>query len=82
MKFFQVLTVAAGLLGAVAVAQAQSASPPKLKNVVLVHRAWADGSSWAEVIPKLQALAEQDGPTVLVAHSRGRNGHQRSRHRS
>jgi pimeloyl-ACP methyl ester carboxylesterase len=25
-----------------------------VKNVVLVHGAWADGSSWAKVIPKLQ----------------------------
>jgi pimeloyl-ACP methyl ester carboxylesterase len=64
--------------------------------VVLIHGAWADGSSWAEVIPRLQAaglkvaavqnplttladsvaatrraLALQDGPTVLVAHSWG-----------
>jgi pimeloyl-ACP methyl ester carboxylesterase len=64
--------------------------------VVLVHGAWADGSSWANVIPILQAaglkvtavqnpltsladsvaatrraLALQDGPTVLVAHSWG-----------
>jgi pimeloyl-ACP methyl ester carboxylesterase len=63
---------------------------------VLVHGAWADGSSWSEVIPILQAaglhvtavqnplssladsvdatkraLAEQDGPTVLAAHSWG-----------
>ena len=27
----------------------------KAKNVLLVHGAWADGSSWAEVIPRLQA---------------------------
>jgi pimeloyl-ACP methyl ester carboxylesterase len=27
----------------------------KIKNVVLVHGAWADGSSWSKVIPKLQA---------------------------
>src|ERR1700727_1479106 len=26
-----------------------------LKNVVLVHGAWADGSSWSKVIPLLQA---------------------------
>ena len=68
----------------------------RARNVVLVHGAWADGSSWAEVIPLLQAaglnvtavqnpltsladsvaatrraLALQDGPTVLVAHSWG-----------
>jgi pimeloyl-ACP methyl ester carboxylesterase len=73
-------------------AHAQPAAPAR--NVVLVHGAWADGSSWAEVIPLLQAaglnvtavqnpltsledsvaatrraLALQDGPTVLVAHS-------------
>jgi pimeloyl-ACP methyl ester carboxylesterase len=77
-------------------AQAQPAAPVEARNVVLVHGAWADGSSWAEVIPRLQAaglkvtavqnpltsladsvaatrraLALQDGPTVLVAHSWG-----------
>src|SRR5450432_193127 len=75
-------------------AQAEPAAPVEVRNVVLVHGAWADGSSWAEVIPLLQAaglkvtavqnpltsladsvaetrraLALQDGPTVLVAHS-------------
>jgi pimeloyl-ACP methyl ester carboxylesterase len=29
-------------------------TPPKAKNVVLVHGAYADGSSWSEVIPLLQ----------------------------
>src|ERR1700737_3655005 len=82
-----------GTLGAFE-ARAQTAAPAR--NVVLVHGAWADGSSWAEVIPLLQAaglkvtavqnpltsledsvaatrraLALQDGPTVLVAHSWG-----------
>jgi pimeloyl-ACP methyl ester carboxylesterase len=77
-------------------ASAQAAKPAVARNVVLVHGAWADGSSWAEVIPRLQAaglnvtavqnpltsladsvaatrraLALQDGPTVLVAHSWG-----------
>src|SRR6202521_1990136 len=77
-------------------AHAQPAAPVEARNVVLVHGAWADGSSWAEVIPRLQAaglkvtavqnplttladsvaetrrvLAQQDGPTVLVAHSWG-----------
>jgi pimeloyl-ACP methyl ester carboxylesterase len=28
---------------------------PGVKNVVLVHGAWADGSSWSKVIPLLQA---------------------------
>jgi pimeloyl-ACP methyl ester carboxylesterase len=97
MKTLRMLTVLAGVLaGSVSTQTAQAAPPVKAKNVVLVHGAWADGSSWAEVIPKLQAaglhvtavqnpltsledsvtatrrvLAEQDGPTVLVAHSWG-----------
>src|SRR6266576_2487674 len=75
-------------------AHAQTAAPVEARNVVLVHGAWADGSSWTEVISRLQgaglnvtavqnpltsladsvaatrrALALQDGPTVLVAHS-------------
>src|SRR6202166_4970554 len=77
-------------------AHAQTAAHVEARNVVLIHGAWADGSSWAEVIPRLQAaglkvtavqnplttladsvaetrrvLAQQDGPTVLVAHSWG-----------
>jgi pimeloyl-ACP methyl ester carboxylesterase len=77
-------------------AHAETAAPVVARNVVLVHGAWADGSSWAKVIPYLQAaglkvtavqnpltslddsvaatrraLALQDGPTVLVAHSWG-----------
>ena len=97
MKFIRLLAIAAGLFAASSgLAQAQGKSPPTIKNVVLVHGAWADGSSWAEVIARLQAaglkvtavqnpltslkdsveatrrvLAEQDGPTVLVAHSWG-----------
>jgi pimeloyl-ACP methyl ester carboxylesterase len=31
------------------------AAPPAVKNIVLVHGAFADGSSWAKVIPILQA---------------------------
>jgi hypothetical protein len=27
-----------------------------LPNIVLVHGAWADGSSWSAVIPRLQAM--------------------------
>ena len=77
-------------------AHAQAARPAEARNVVLIHGAWADGSSWSKVIPRLQAaglnvtavqnpltsledsvaatrraLALQDGPTVLVAHSWG-----------
>jgi pimeloyl-ACP methyl ester carboxylesterase len=97
MKIARIVTALAaaalaGILGATA--GAQTAAPVEAKNVVLIHGAWADGSSWAEVIPLLQAaglnvtavqnpltsladsvaetrraLALQDGPTVLVAHS-------------
>jgi len=87
-----VLTITLGGFGT----YAQPAAPVEARNVALVHGAWADGSSWAEVIPRLQtaglkvtavqnpltslpdsigatrrALALQDGPTVLVAHSWG-----------
>src|SRR3979411_3445049 len=93
-------TLAAVALGALTTtsggfaAHAQTAAPVEARNVLLVHGAWADGSSWAEVIPRLQAaglkvtavqnpltsledsvaaprpaLALQDGPTALVAHS-------------
>jgi pimeloyl-ACP methyl ester carboxylesterase len=44
-------TAATSLLSAKAFAQ----SAPKAKNVVLVHGLFADGSSWSEVIPRLQA---------------------------
>src|SRR5437764_13227954 len=36
-------------------AVAQANSPQGVKNVVIVHGAWADGSSWSKVIPRLQA---------------------------
>ena len=34
---------------------AQTNSPQGVRNVVLVHGAWADGSSWSKVIPLLQS---------------------------
>jgi pimeloyl-ACP methyl ester carboxylesterase len=71
---------------------AQAASP--VRNIVLVHGAFADGSSWTKVIPLLQAkgfnvvavqnplssladdvaatrraIAQQNGPVILVGHS-------------
>jgi pimeloyl-ACP methyl ester carboxylesterase len=36
-----------------AVSQTPTSEP--IKNIVLVHGAWADGSSWAKIIPLLQA---------------------------
>src|SRR5438552_2086112 len=72
----------------------EAAAAPPVKNVVLVHGAFADGSSWAKVIPLLEAkglhvtavqnplssladdvaatkraIANQDGPVILAAHS-------------
>jgi pimeloyl-ACP methyl ester carboxylesterase len=50
-------TVLAGSLGVVTalggVSQAQT--PPAVKNIVLVHGAFADGTSWGKVIPILEA---------------------------
>ncbi|MFF3248190.1 alpha/beta fold hydrolase [Streptomyces sp. NPDC002870] len=76
--------------------EAPSHRRPPVRNVVLVHGAYADGSSWSEVIERLhaagmnvtsvqnpltsladdvaateRALALQDGPTILAAHSWG-----------
>ncbi|OHX12553.1 hydrolase [Chromobacterium sphagni] len=85
------------LSAAMASAQNGAVAPSApIKNVVLVHGLFADGSSWQKVIPLLQAkglhvtavqnpttsldadvdavrraLAQQDGPTLLVAHSYG-----------
>jgi pimeloyl-ACP methyl ester carboxylesterase len=44
-------TAASSLVSRTAFAQ----TVPKAKNVVLVHGLFADGSSWSEVIPRLQA---------------------------
>ena len=76
-------------------AAAQSA-PQGVKNIVLVHGAFADGSSYSKIIPLLEAkgyhvvavqnpltslpddvaatkraIAQQDGPVLLVGHSWG-----------
>jgi len=40
--------------GALAVATSTSMAADAVKNIVLVHGAWADGSSWAKVIPLLE----------------------------
>jgi len=47
------LAVAAFLAGAASLPLSASAQPAK--NVILVHGAWADGSSWAKIIPLLKA---------------------------
>ena len=76
--------------------QALNAQNPEVKNVVLVHGAWADGSGWKSVYDILvkdgynvsivqepetsfkedvaatkRVLAQQNGPSILVAHSYG-----------
>jgi pimeloyl-ACP methyl ester carboxylesterase len=39
---------------ALAIATSTSMAADAIKNVVLVHGAWADGSSWAKIIPLLE----------------------------
>jgi len=51
---FSAALLAASLLPAVK-ASAQSSTAGPVKNVVLVHGAWADGSSYAKIIPLLEA---------------------------
>jgi pimeloyl-ACP methyl ester carboxylesterase len=90
-----ILIAAIGLLGLPQQAISQTKSKG-VKNIVLVHGAFADGSSWASVIPRLQAkgfnviavqnplisfqedvaaakraIAQMDGPVLLVGHSYG-----------
>jgi len=58
MQLRKLTLIAIGaLLSALSVpaASAQSANPVVARNVVLVHGAWADGSSWSEVTARLQA---------------------------
>jgi pimeloyl-ACP methyl ester carboxylesterase len=51
------VALVAGAAAALASTRGAAAAnlPPKARNVVLVHGLFADGSSWSEVIPKLQA---------------------------
>ncbi len=46
---------AAALAATAAAGQAARSGPPRIRNVVLVHGLFADGSSWSGVIPRLQA---------------------------
>jgi pimeloyl-ACP methyl ester carboxylesterase len=62
MKVFtkvQISLVAAAscfaLLCGTTVSNAQNSQPNKIGTVILVHGAWADGSSWSKVIPRLAA---------------------------
>lgn len=95
------LFFSAALVSAAATSVINSDSLPKppvkgVRNIVLVHGAFADGSSWSKVIPLLQekglnviavqnpltsfdddvaatkrALAQLEGPVLLVGHSYG-----------
>src|ERR1700722_9657533 len=100
MSFFTRFLVATNLCGvsfaalATGGGAAQAATP--IKTVILVHGAWADGSSWSKLIPLLKAkgltvvavqlpltslsadaevtkraIADAEGPVLLVGHSYG-----------
>src|SRR6266436_5705964 len=67
-KIYGVVTLAAVLIGATLLLErtvrvAAAASPTGIKNVVLVHGAFADGSGW-EAVAK---ILEKDGYRVSVA---------------
>jgi pimeloyl-ACP methyl ester carboxylesterase len=62
-KIYRVVTVVAVLLGAALSAAAAGPTPTGIKNVVLVHGAFADGSGWDAVAK----ILEKDGYTVSVA---------------
>jgi len=49
------VSLAAGAAASLVTASATAQVSPRVRNVVLVHGAYADGSSWAEVIGRLQA---------------------------
>src|SRR5262249_6489637 len=55
LRFFVVSLAAAMSLTPPAAVLAQQLTAPKAKNVVLVHGLFADGSSWSQVIRRLQA---------------------------
>src|SRR6478752_5352495 len=67
-KLYVIATVAATLMGVTLLLEKTSrvvaaAPPTDIKNVVLVHGAFADGSGW-EAVAK---ILEKDGYTVSVA---------------
>ncbi|NEI74518.1 alpha/beta fold hydrolase [Rhizobium lusitanum] len=54
-RSFMKTAIAAGAVAASGGTMAQALSGTRARNVVLVHGLFADGSSWSEVIPRLQA---------------------------
>jgi pimeloyl-ACP methyl ester carboxylesterase len=60
VAFFKLGIVLAVVAMAVSTPQASAQdSAPAVKNIILVHGAWADGWSWEKVIPRLQARGYQ-----------------------
>ena len=51
-------------------ATAQTPAISGVKTVLLVHGAWADGSSWAKVIPLLEAKGLHADPPDIVCGRR------------
>jgi pimeloyl-ACP methyl ester carboxylesterase len=49
------LTLAMALIPAIALVAQKPTEPSGVKNIVLVHGAFADGTSWSKVIPLLEA---------------------------
>ena len=45
----------AALIAMALPASAQTTPAGPIKNIVLVHGAWADGSCWSKIIPRLEA---------------------------
>jgi pimeloyl-ACP methyl ester carboxylesterase len=95
-QFISVVLITATIVFSVPQNAASQSTFQGLKNIVLVHGAFADGSCWSKVIPSLQAkgynvvavqnpltslandvtaarraIAQMDGPVLLVAHSYG-----------
>ena len=95
LKRLSSLSLALALISGILPAQSGATDKTSpVKNIVLVHGAFADGSSYAKVIPLLlakgfrvtavqnplssladdvaatkRAIAQQDGPVILVGHS-------------
>src|SRR5258705_4509748 len=55
-------------LGFSALTIAADGDATRVRNVVLVHGAWADGSSWAKVIPLLEKAGLNVGGGSESAH--------------
>ncbi|MEJ0097055.1 MAG: hypothetical protein WDM84_02670 [Bauldia sp.] len=56
------MTIAVAGLALAAVAPAMAAEKPAVKNIVLVHGAWADGSGWRAIYD----ILTKDGYNVSI----------------